>query len=265
MDLFPSVSFEGIHHYHRTLTRSVAVRSHRDVLDWLQGDMQTYLPHQIMIAAWGDFETGAIQHDIISPLAGVRTQNSNPSTTTPLLLQLYKRWVNFDRQPYAINVTENGFLLADTGLQCNISEALLGMHSAMVHGISDERGSHDCLYVVFNDKGPFSTKERSTMAMLMPYVDTALRQVKHLPHQEHFAPPTEGATEPAPAPDHDLTEREVQVLYWVTLGKTNPEIGRILEISEFTVKNHMQRIFKKLDVFNRAQAVGKYNAILSNG
>ena len=44
---------------------------------------------------------------------------------------------------------------------------------------------------------------------------------------------------------------------WVRLGKTNLEIGMILDISAFTVKNHMQRIFKKLDVLNRAQAVAK--------
>jgi len=37
-----------------------------------------------------------------------------------------------------------------------------------------------------------------------------------------------------------------------------------VEISEFTVKNHMQRIFKKLDVFSRAQAVGKYKTMVRN-
>lgn len=51
------------------------------------------------------------------------------------------------------------------------------------------------------------------------------------------------------------------MLRWVALGKTNPEIGTILHISSFTVKNHMQRLFKKLNVTNRAQAVGKFNAL----
>ncbi|MBA3774233.1 MAG: hypothetical protein H0X13_17625 [Ramlibacter sp.] len=38
-------------------------------------------------------------------------------------------------------------------------------------------------------------------------------------------------------------------------GKANPEIGCILQISEFTVKNCMRSIFSKLDVTHRAQAV----------
>ena len=46
---------------------------------------------------------------------------------------------------------------------------------------------------------------------------------------------------------------------WVMMGKTNQDIGMILNISAFTVKNHLQRIFKKLDVLNRAQAVTEYN------
>ena len=54
-----------------------------------------------------------------------------------------------------------------------------------------------------------------------------------------------------------LSDRERQIMDWVALGKTNPEIGCILHISEFTVKNHMKSIFTKLDVTNRAQAVAK--------
>jgi len=46
----------------------------------------------------------------------------------------------------------------------------------------------------------------------------------------------------------------------VAMGKTNYEIGSILSISSFTVKNHMQRIFKKLDVSNRMQAVSAFKA-----
>jgi DNA-binding CsgD family transcriptional regulator len=46
-------------------------------------------------------------------------------------------------------------------------------------------------------------------------------------------------------------------LHWVKNGKTNNEIGQILGISAPTVKNHVQNIMRKLNVNNRAQAVGK--------
>lgn len=52
-----------------------------------------------------------------------------------------------------------------------------------------------------------------------------------------------------------LSDRENEIMHWVGAGKTNYEIGLILGISQFTVKNHLQRIFRKIDVRNRAQAI----------
>ena len=63
---------------------------------------------------------------------------------------------------------------------------------------------------------------------------------------------------------NDLSAREAEILRWIALGKTNPEIGSILNISSFTVKNHVQRILKKLDVSNRTQAVGNTHAVLTH-
>lgn len=69
---------------------------------------------------------------------------------------------------------------------------------------------------------------------------------------------------PSLAVEHSMSNREVEILHWVAHGKTNPEIGAILNISPFTVKNHMQHMFKKLNATNRAQAVAKFSAICSN-
>jgi DNA-binding CsgD family transcriptional regulator len=45
----------------------------------------------------------------------------------------------------------------------------------------------------------------------------------------------------------------------VRQGKTNVEMAhQILDISAFTVENHPQRVFKKLGVFNRTQALAKF-------
>jgi len=53
----------------------------------------------------------------------------------------------------------------------------------------------------------------------------------------------------------NLTKREVRVLKLVASGKTNKEIAKKLFVSEKTVKNHLNHVFKKLGVKNRAQAV----------
>lgn len=56
-------------------------------------------------------------------------------------------------------------------------------------------------------------------------------------------------------PGSVLTERELQVLRGMSQGKSNAEIGRGLYLSEDTVKTHARRLFRKLGVNDRAQAV----------
>jgi DNA-binding CsgD family transcriptional regulator len=70
-----------------------------------------------------------------------------------------------------------------------------------------------------------------------------------------------GSVAPANSEVMMLSKREIQILYWVKNGKTNNDIGLILEISPRTVKNHLQNIMRKLNVSNRAQAVGKGSAL----
>ena len=65
---------------------------------------------------------------------------------------------------------------------------------------------------------------------------------------------------PAPGSSHPrdlgaLSERELDVLKLVARGGSNAQIARELFISEATVKTHIGRIFSKLDLRDRAQAV----------
>ena len=51
-----------------------------------------------------------------------------------------------------------------------------------------------------------------------------------------------------------LTQREAEVLYWVTLGKTSKDIGDILGSSPRTVNKHLEHVFEKLGVETRTAA-----------
>lgn len=63
------------------------------------------------------------------------------------------------------------------------------------------------------------------------------------------------ATTRPPAPGHDLTERELEVLALMIEGLNNREIGERLIISSSTVKNHVSSILSKLSTTSRTQAV----------
>jgi DNA-binding response OmpR family regulator/DNA-binding CsgD family transcriptional regulator len=54
-----------------------------------------------------------------------------------------------------------------------------------------------------------------------------------------------------------LTGREAEVLLWISRGKSNREIGEILNISPRTVNKHLEQVFVKLGVENRASAAAR--------
>lgn len=62
-----------------------------------------------------------------------------------------------------------------------------------------------------------------------------------------------------------LTAREAEVLFWLTLGKTNRDISAILGLSARTVNKHLEQVFQKMGVDNRTSAAVMADRILNQG
>jgi len=56
---------------------------------------------------------------------------------------------------------------------------------------------------------------------------------------------------PSDEPHAGLSRREREIVGWMRQGMTNKQIGRVLGISDMTVKTHAHNIFHKLDVSGR--------------
>jgi transcriptional regulator EpsA len=248
--------------YLKLIEGASAIRRHIDLLHWLQGDVQEVMPHDILLAGWGNFQEGSIRHDIVSRLPGVRSYAVGTDGLPFLMGKFHENWIFSGRQPSSLDFQNFEYILGNASLPGSFTSALRSMRSGMIHGLRDERGQCECLYVLLSSRKIPSNPTSTAMKLLMPVIDSALRQVSQLPQQQKPFPKSLKA-------GHDeafgLSDREIQIMDWVAMGKTNSEIGSILNISGFTVKNHMQRIFQKLNVFNRAQAVSKINGVTFNG
>jgi len=55
----------------------------------------------------------------------------------------------------------------------------------------------------------------------------------------------------------DLTPREIDVLKLLAAGVSYAEIAQKLTVSTNTVKTHLKRIYSKLEVTNRLQAINR--------
>src|SRR6478672_13539930 len=73
----------------------------------------------------------------------------------------------------------------------------------------------------------------------------------------HLLQLAKSATARWPEPATQLTPREREILAWVARGKTNHEIAATLYVSPGTIRKHLDNIYAKLDVPNRAAAVSR--------
>jgi transcriptional regulator EpsA len=233
------------------IQKSFAINKHIDFFNWLQGSVSQLLPHDVLVAAWGDFTTGELSFDVSSNIEDIRTQKLNdaPGVFSYLMSNLHQRWIDGGERWFRINFFDAAGINSQSPTP--FTRKLAGMNSLLVYGVRDTRGKNDCIYVFFDKAREFHV-QHSILGLLMPHVDAALRRVECVE-----TPVTEEDVVEELAMG-GLSEREHEILHWVKTGKTNFEIGLILTISPNTVKNHLKRIFQKLDVSCRAQAVAKY-------
>jgi len=76
--------------------------------------------------------------------------------------------------------------------------------------------------------------------------------IQHLAEQSHRGTVAE---EQEASGKYSLTHRQLELVSLVAKGLTNKEIAASLNLSEFTVKNHMRRIMKQVDAEDRYEAV----------
>ena len=237
-----------------TIRKSHFIRKHYDFYQWQQDYVCKFIPHDILIAAWGNFKTGQLQFDISSSMLEVRAHQLTKGCgeVGPLMSSLFSKWEgNNDRWFFNENFNDHNSLEPDGKSGKKILQALDSMGSVLVYGFRDKRGENDVLYAFFNASTHLET-QTPVLSLIMPHLDAALRSV------ECMAEP-ENTNNVVKLPKLDIISgRESQVLGLVVKGMTNVEIADTLFISLNTVKNHLKNIFRKMGVSSRAEAVAKY-------
>ncbi|MCP4611915.1 MAG: response regulator transcription factor [Planctomycetes bacterium] len=87
----------------------------------------------------------------------------------------------------------------------------------------------------------------SEVLPLSPAVELALADLGKYEQQIEFLE-TQQVADP-------LTQREIEILDLIADGRSNTEIAQVLVVEEKTVKNHITRLYSKLNVNNRYEAI----------
>jgi DNA-binding CsgD family transcriptional regulator len=120
----------------------------------------------------------------------------------------------------------------------------LGIEAQLEVGITPSR-TRTRNFVLDRAHGDFSARDRAVLELIRPH----LRRIHEMTELRRIA----GASQPD---DLDrLTAREAEILELVAAGLTNAAIAERLWVSPGTVKKHLENVYAKLGVANRAAAV----------
>ena len=240
----------------QVIEAAIDVRRRYQFFIWMQGSFQLLLPHQVAICGVYERSRKQVRLEVFNTIVvPAPVQELLTDGQSPLMQQIVTAWINNSGRPLIVHLNALSgrvIVAASEGLR----EA--GFTELLVHGVSrPQRATEIETIFVFGSPGArVSGSDSACIDLLLPHLHSTYLRVqsfeRELGEPRLRAPPAQSGYSAA-----SISEREEQVLCWVREGMSNQEIGVQLHISPLTVKNHVQKILRKLGATNRAQAVAR--------
>ena len=240
----------------RAAESALDIRRRYQFFVWSQGNLQVLLPHQLAVCGGYQRNARELVFDVFNSVSlPEELLRALTQAHGPLMLQLQNRWLAARSKPLSIAVAAlDGAALAPH----RQALASAGFTHLLAHGLSrPQRPSEIESFFVFAQLSSEVTQQQCHhLELLLPHIHATWQRVQAL--EREIKPGAEtAAAAPRDAHACGITARERQILSWLREGKSNQEIGEVLSISALTVKNHVQKILRKLNAANRAQAVAR--------
>ena len=215
------------------IQRSQHIKTHLDYFVWLQNSLAELIPHDMLLSTWGDFSgqpDGELYYDAASNLINLRTTDviRAAEAVNAFLYGVYAHWDTSDVDCFLIDEVNQKSLF--NKVKAIFPVALLEVNTLLAYVVRDQRHNEACLYLFFSQEHELAINI-PMMDFIMPHVDHALRKIKPLEQSALFSSDDNAVSLSC------LSEREIEVISWIKAGKTNQEIGMILNISQNTVKS----------------------------
>lgn len=245
----------------QAIEASAEVQRLRQFFLWSQGPLRALLPYEVLVCLRLN-EQGRVTHaeylhsvahapevlaGLVDPVDGLALRIARHCAATgrsPCLFPSPED--SADAKVQAAGATDDGPYDTAGAFWGALCEEVrqLGLRNVLAHGTGPLAGGGTFFSLFGLTHGP-NGRDAFALSLLLPQLHIAFLRVLA----------SRNASVPALRPGVVLSERELEVLDWVVRGKSNPEIGMILSLSSLTIKNHLQRIYRKLDVHNRVQAI----------
>lgn len=243
----------------RLIEAAPGVRRRYQFFVWMQSHVHQLLPHAMVVCGAYRRQQRELSYEafqgIVLPQATLRPF-AGPAS--PLMVRIARDWVGNGGAPLVVPLSAPP--AGDDALAVWQGLRQAGLGHLLVHGVTrpDRPNEIESLFV-FADAGAQPAPLRTYyLELLMPHLHSVYLRVQANEREFGAMPAAASARSAAPAvplAPARITQRECEILRWVRQGKSNQQIAAELGISPLTVKNHVQKILRKMGASNRAQAV----------
>lgn len=110
--------------------------------------------------------------------------------------------------------------------------------NSLISGISNSENNTATAVVLMHKQNTDFAIQNQIVDYVLPHIDSAI--ARYIPNNSI-----------------NLSDRQLQVLEWISMGKSNWEVASILSVSENTIKFHVSNICKKFNVHKRCHAISE--------
>ncbi|MBV8124198.1 MAG: helix-turn-helix transcriptional regulator [Burkholderiaceae bacterium] len=250
----------------RAIENGLYVRLLRQLFTWSQGALGALLPHSLMVCVHLDEDDRVLHTECLN--AQPRDADALHrlyDSENGLAVNIVRHCRQFGRLTFR-GVAELADDAASAQKSADLGRPAHSESAAQLsRSIGKERLSNvlacgterlqggATFFALFDIPTPPTERHEYFLTLLLPYMHQAFLRIiatRDATGQGHIQKPAS-----------PLSSRELEVMRYLLLGKTNVEIGMILAVSALTVKNHLQKIYRKLNVGNRVQAIARAHAL----
>lgn len=218
----------------------IAVRSELEFRGLVEKHVQNLLPHGILLAVIGqlNFEHLSVHHHI----AINYPEWALEQVTQPINIRerpLLQRWLHTRAPVIACPINDRDLMSERERFECDV----IGLGRLALHGVPDLTSRMGSYFSFARVSMNIADAElERLLALMIPLLHIALVQVTR-----HEAKASASAS--------SLTGIERELLVWLAAGRTNDEMARLRVRSPATIRNQLAKLYRKLGVSTRAEAV----------
>ena len=241
----PGLSKQQYSTYIAVIESLLIVETAAQFLQWTKDELQNLFPHEIFVCGIGRINADSIKiNRMLSSNFPVEYIQAIRRPGGDVFSPIMARWSQAQRpQLFEAESVQAGY---PASWLATVQKYQL--RNIAAHGLRDLNSNVSSYFNFSRIPGKLTPRHAYLLALLVPHLHVSLVKVLTQIHSIDRAEAKNTLR---------LSPREREILQWIQHGKTSWEIAQILDISEKTVRNHVQNALVKLRVKTRTQAVDK--------